>query len=59
MASRSQKMKTQLYRRPVTAAFSMGAHLLAITYKGQDILLWELESDSLYDINSRERARFV
>ena len=47
-------MTKQLYRRPVTAAFSMEADLLAIIYKGQDILLWDLESDSFYDTYSRE-----
>lgn len=47
-------MTKLLYRRPITAAFSMDADLLAIVYKGQDILLWDLESDSLYDTYSRE-----
>lgn len=51
-----EEMRTQLYRRPVTAAFSIDADLLAIIYKGHDILLWDLESDSLYDIYSRESS---
>ncbi|KAJ5519087.1 hypothetical protein N7453_001509 [Penicillium expansum] len=51
-----EEMTTQLYRRPVTAAFSMDADLLAIIYKGQDILLWDLDGDSLYDIYSRESS---
>jgi WD40 repeat protein len=49
-----EEMTTRLYRRPITAAFSMDTELLAIIYKGQDILLWDLESDSLYDIYNRE-----
>lgn len=47
-------MTKQLYRRPVTAAFSIDTNLLAIIYKGQDILLWDLEGDTLYDTYSRE-----
>ncbi|RFU24994.1 hypothetical protein B7463_g11345, partial [Scytalidium lignicola] len=48
------EMTARLYRRPVTAAFSMEAGLLAIVYRGHDILLWDLESNSLYDTYSRE-----
>lgn len=47
-------MTTQLYRRSITAAFGMDANLLAIIYKGQDILLWELDTHIIYDIYSRE-----
>ena len=47
-------MTKQLYRRPLTAAFCMETNLLAVIYKGQDILLWDLESDALYDTYSRE-----
>ena len=47
-------MTKQLYRRPVTAAFNMDTNLLAIVYKGQDILLWDLEGDSLYGTYSRD-----
>jgi len=49
-----EAMTKQLYRRPVTAAFNMDTNLLAIIYKGQDILLWDLESDLLYDTYNRE-----
>lgn len=44
----------RLYRRPVTATFTMDAQLLAVIYKGQDILIWDLDNDSLYDIYNRE-----
>ncbi|KAL2036977.1 hypothetical protein N7G274_010262 [Stereocaulon virgatum] len=47
-------MTKQLHRRPIAAAFSADADLLAVIYKGQDILLWHLESDCLYDTFSRE-----
>lgn len=49
-----EEKTTRLYRRPITAAFSMDADLLAIIYKGQDIFLWEVESDSLYSTCCRE-----
>lgn len=45
-----------LYRRPITAAFGTEAKLLAIVYKGQDILLWDLESGSFYDTYDREEG---
>lgn len=51
-----EEMTKLHYRRPVTAAFGIDAKLLAVIYKGQDILLWDLESDSLYDTYSRERG---
>lgn len=47
-------MTKQLYRRPITAAFNMETKLLAIVYKGQDILLWDLESDCVFEIYNRE-----
>ncbi|ROW05920.1 hypothetical protein VPNG_08028 [Cytospora leucostoma] len=44
----------RLYRRPITATFTMDAQLLAVIYKGQDILIWDLDNDALYDIFNRE-----
>ena len=35
-------------RRPIVASFCMELSLLAIVYRGQDILLWDLERDTLY-----------
>ncbi|MDI1492486.1 MAG: hypothetical protein OHK93_003700 [Ramalina farinacea] len=49
-----EEMTKLHYRRPITAAFGMDAQLLAVIYKGQDVLLWDLESGSLYDTYSRE-----
>ncbi|KAI4235285.1 MAG: hypothetical protein LQ349_003262 [Xanthoria aureola] len=36
-------------RQPIAAAFCMDSYLLAVVYRGQDILLWDLEGDALYD----------
>ncbi|KAH0563489.1 hypothetical protein GP486_001940 [Trichoglossum hirsutum] len=38
------------FRRPTMAAFSMQQNLLAIIYRGQDILLWDIERDDLHDM---------
>ncbi|KAL8845694.1 MAG: hypothetical protein Q9221_009152 [Calogaya cf. arnoldii] len=37
------------FRRPIAAAFCMDSYLLAVVYRGQDILLWDLEEDVLHD----------
>ena len=42
------------YRRPMAAAFCMESGLLAVIYRGQDILLWDLERDSLHDTYCKE-----
>ncbi|KAI4217247.1 MAG: hypothetical protein LQ351_000556 [Letrouitia transgressa] len=44
-------------RRPTVAAFGLELNLLAIVYRGQDILLWDMESSSLYDLYSKEGVR--
>ncbi|KAL9581454.1 MAG: hypothetical protein Q9212_003889 [Teloschistes hypoglaucus] len=41
------------FRRPIAAAFCMDSKLLAVIYRGQDILLWDLERDALYDTYNR------
>jgi WD40 repeat protein len=41
-------------RRPTTAAFSVALGLLAVVYRGQDILLWDLEQDGLYDTYGKD-----
>jgi hypothetical protein len=35
-------------RRPTAARFCMKDKLLAIVYRGQDLLLWDLENDAFY-----------
>ena len=49
-----EAMTIRLFRRPATAAFGMDSDLLAVIYKGQDILLWGLDTGSLYKLYSRE-----
>ena len=41
------------YRRPAVAAFCIESYLLAVVYRGQDILLWDLERDALHDTYNR------
>ena len=42
------------YRRPTTAAVCAESSLLAVVYRGQDILIWDIESNSLYDTYAKE-----
>lgn len=42
------------FRRPIAAAFGMESSLLAIVYRGQDILLWDLERDALHETYCKE-----
>lgn len=41
------------HRRPIAASFCMESCLLAIVYRGQDILLWNLDRDALHDTYSK------
>ena len=45
--------QSHAYRRPVTASFCMESCLLAVVYRGQDILLWDLDRDELHDTYSK------
>ena len=45
--------QSHAYRRPVAAAFCIESCLLAVVYRGQDILLWDLERDALHDTYSK------
>ena len=42
------------FRQPIGAAFSIESGLLTVVYRGQDIFLWDLENDSLYDTYSKD-----
>jgi WD40 repeat protein len=42
------------FRRPVLADFCVEQGLLAILYRGQDIILWDLERDALREIYCKE-----
>ena len=41
-------------QRPQAAALAKDASLLAIVYRGQDIILWDVDRDCLYDIYAKE-----
>ena len=45
--------QSHAYRRPITASFCIDLCLLAIVYRGQDILLWDLDRDELHDTYSK------
>ena len=45
--------QSHAYRRPVAASFCMESGLLAVVYRGQDILLWDLDRDALHDTYSK------
>ena len=45
--------KSHAYRNPVAASFCMESCLLAIVYRGQDIILWDLDRDELHDTYSK------
>ncbi|KAI0190964.1 hypothetical protein EV127DRAFT_480767 [Xylaria flabelliformis] len=43
-------------RRPMFAAFSVEQNLLAIIYKGEDILLWALDTEEIYDMYDEDNG---
>ncbi|KAL9136204.1 MAG: hypothetical protein Q9175_002593 [Cornicularia normoerica] len=46
-------LQSHAYRRPIAASFCMESCLLAVVYRGQDILLWNLDRDALHDSYSK------
>ena len=44
-----QSQFSHAFRRPIAVAFGIESGLLAAVYRGQDILLWDLERDRLHD----------
>lgn len=42
------------FRHPILADFCVEQGLLAIVYRGQDIILWDLERDALHETYSKE-----
>ena len=42
------------FRRPTIASFSPHQNLLAIVYRGEDILLWDCEGDRVHDVYEKE-----
>lgn len=45
--------QSHAYRRPIAASFCMESCLLAVVYRGQDILLWDLDRNELHDTYSK------
>lgn len=41
-------------RAPVTATFCIHMRLLAIVYRGEDLILWDLDEDHIYDIYEKD-----
>jgi WD40 repeat protein len=46
--------QSHAFRCPITAAVSTELALLAVVYRGQDILLWDIESNALYETYSKD-----
>ena len=46
--------RANAFRRPTSAAISIELGLLAVVYRGQDILLWDLGRDTLYETYGKE-----
>ena len=42
------------YRRPISAAICVESSLLAVVYRGQDILIWDIESNVPYDTYAKD-----
>jgi WD40 repeat protein len=42
------------YRQPTLASFSPQQNLLAVVYRGEDILLWDFERDRIHDMYEKE-----
>ena len=54
-----EKDTSHTHRRPIAGAFSLEFNLLAIVYRGQDILVWDLERDTLHDTYCKESGAHV
>lgn len=42
------------YRRPISASICPISNLLAVVYRGHDILVWDIESNTTYDTYGKE-----
>ena len=49
-----EEENARAFRRPIAAAFSVELGLLAVVYRGQDIFLWDIENDALYDTYNKD-----
>ncbi len=50
--------QSRSFRCPTVAAFCTESCLLAVVYRGKDILLWDLERDALHDTYNRNGSSF-
>jgi WD40 repeat protein len=41
-------------RRPICATLAAGSNLLAVVYRGQDLIVWDIDNERLYDIYGKE-----
>ena len=46
--------RSNAFRRPMSAAFCMEEGLLAVIYRGQDLLVWDIERDTLHGTFCRD-----
>ena len=46
------------YRRPIAVALCVETYILGVIYRGQDVLLWDMERDALLDTYSKETGAF-
>ena len=44
------------FRRPIAATFNLELGLLAVVYRGQDIFLWDIENDVIYDTYNKDAS---
>ncbi|KAJ9497212.1 hypothetical protein H2202_007369 [Exophiala xenobiotica] len=44
------------FRRPVTTAIASDQTLLAIAYRGQDVIVWDIENASVYDVYGKDEG---
>jgi WD40 repeat protein len=44
------------FRRPIAAACNVEERLLAVVYRGQDILIWDFEGDNLLETYTKEEG---
>jgi WD40 repeat protein len=42
------------FLRPICATLSGGSSLLAVVYRGQDIIVWDIDNERLYDIYGKD-----
>ena len=46
--------RVHAFRRPIAAAFCMEQGFLGVVYRGQDLLVWDIERDALHGTFSRD-----